>query len=82
MDPEGWHGRAGGGMGRAKSLTLGSDIFLSHISYFHPESAPNPLSFINDLYDLCWFMLIYDMLLCIIILLVALFYYLVGYVGN
>jgi len=27
-------------------------------------------------------MLIYDMLLCIIILLVALFYYLVGYVGN
>jgi len=36
---------AAGGTGRAKSLTLGSDIFLSHISYFHPESAPNPLSF-------------------------------------
>jgi len=24
---------------------LGSDIFLSNISYFHPESAHNPLSF-------------------------------------
>ena len=45
MDSEGWPGRAAGGTGRAKSLTLGSDIFLSHISYFHPESAPNPLSF-------------------------------------
>jgi len=42
---EGWHDRATGGTGRAMSLTLGSDIFLSHISYFHPESAPNPLSF-------------------------------------
>jgi len=45
VDSEGWHGRAAGGMGRAKSLTLESDIFLSHISYFHPGSAPNALSF-------------------------------------
>jgi len=42
---EGWHDHAAGGTGRAKSLSLGSDICLSHISYFHPESAPNPLSF-------------------------------------
>ena len=45
MHFEGWHGRAAGGTGRAMSLTLGSDIYLSYISYFHPESAPNRLSF-------------------------------------
>jgi len=45
VDSEGWHGCAAGGTGRAKSLTLESDIFLSLISYFHLESAPNPLSF-------------------------------------
>jgi len=54
VDSEGWHGCAAGGTGRAKSLTLGSDIFLSHISYFHPESAPNPLSFAPRLnLDIC-----------------------------
>jgi len=41
---KGWHGRAAGGTGRAMSLTLGV-TFLSYISYFHPESASNPLSF-------------------------------------
>jgi len=42
---EGWHGRAAGGTGRAMYLTLVSDLFLSRVSYFHPESALNPLSF-------------------------------------
>jgi len=41
---------------RAVPTDLEGDIFLSHISYFHPESAPNPLSFaprlnLSDIYS-------------------------------
>jgi len=38
------------GHGPCHVSDFGGDIFLSHISYFHPESAPNPLSFAPRLF--------------------------------